>query len=73
VYGRLFLSEHYTIIQGAQNLRFCMTGEVSIDKIKAGRAVTSRSDRTYNYVVHNIHGMQGAKMEPNKSREAISV
>ena len=39
MYEKLFLSEHYTIIQGAENLKFCMIGEVSIDKIKAGRAV----------------------------------
>jgi len=59
VYEILFLIEHYTIIQGAENLRFCMTGEVSIDKITAGRAL-SRSDCTYNDADHNIHGMQGA-------------
>ena len=35
----MFLSEHHTIIQGAEILRFCMTGEVSIDKIKAGHAL----------------------------------
>jgi hypothetical protein len=36
---QIVLSEHYTVIQGAENVRFCMTGEVSTDEIQAGRAL----------------------------------
>ena len=64
MYELLFLTEHYTILQGAENLRFCMTGEVRIDKITAGRALcyvqTVRTMMQF-IISWNARGLNGPK------------